>query len=1279
MNKTHFMGIDVGGSGVRCLLVDAADASCTSASRTWHFPTVEGSIGRGFDLDLEEMWRLIGEASREVIEKSGIAGEQIGSVGVSAMRFGTVIIDSQGKALYAVPNRDGRSREEAERLAAQSGEAVNAETGSWPSSVHLLARLAMLGAKEPATLENADCVFSMSDWVNFKLCGAKTTDYSQAGVTQLFNLNTREWNQARIEVLGISIDVFPPVKPAGTRLGAVADEAAEHTGLSTSTVVGLGGGDTQCSLLGAGAIRQGDIASVAGSTAPVMVVTDKPVVDPQARTWSGHHVVPGLYVLESSGGAMGETLSFMARLFFPDAPEPELRLLAEAEQSEYGAKGMLSSVGAEIIDFRDPAMPAGQITLTHMTCANEAKPRRHICRAIIEGYASAVRANIEQLGEITGDAFKNVFLAGGFSRSDVFGQILADITDGSVTPAGQFITSALGAAICAAVAEGRFEDIAEAAAALTRNREPLKCAEPGRAAAQKVYSDWKTMREAGKDTTAVQMNDYVLSYISAPGGGPANSAKLPAQPLSALITAGFDDSSLTAIRGYMDVEYTSIRETRRILSGTDLVTAMQGKQVLITEVDIVDANALSQSPDLRTIVACRGNAVNVDVEACSAFGVPVLFTPGRNSVAVADLTVGLALALARKLIPAAQFLKDEAVTAGNTGKSGEAYARFQGQELWQKTFGLVGLGAVGRMVAKRLQGFDARLIAADPFATPEDAALAGVELVSLDTLLGESDFVSLHAAVTPSTRNMIGEAEFAKMKKGAFFINTARAQLVDEFALYDALENDTLAGAALDTFLQEPPGFDHPLVQHPKVLSAPHMAGNTAEISQHQGAYVAQALQLWLQGEKPSACLNPDCLEEFSWDRPRREPSPTELEALLKRPAPGVSDLQRDSNAGVQHRSLRPMEQKAADSADASPEIVKKMQTLFERFCASIEQDAAVKKFSADKEFALAFSAPDVDLDFYIALNKGVVAARLGKKKGSVQIVTRAFILDGMFNGTTDTTNAVMKGEISMMGDTTKAMVLQDLQADLARLYKAARSEVGDPGDLESIARPASAVSASAGTDSVPDQRQELLDTVNELYEQHIITATGGNVAVRCEDNSNECWITPSAVFKGDLTPELMVRITLDGEKVDPLSPSPSSEWGFHSLTLKKNSKANAVIHAHAPNATILANCGIPFLPVSSEAAFFGDIKRIPFTMPGSDELAELVSDALTDEWAVFMVNHGVVVAGKSLRRASDMVQIIERTAEVILGCYQATGGKPPTLLPQETIDLFRSMRDVVA
>ena len=915
MDRHWLMGIDLGSSGVRCVLVDAQDARCTVAVRRWAFPAVEHPSGLAFDIDLDLTWSLLGEACREAVALAGATGDAIAGLAVSAIRCGTVIIDKAGAVLFAVPNRDARARAEGAEIAAECGEALNRETGTWPTALHLPARLRMLQREQPGLLDRADCVFSLGDWVNFKLCGARVTDHSQAGVTQLYGLATRAWNRERIASLGIPLAMFPEVRDAGSRLGTVSAEAAAHCGLATSTVVGLGGGDSQCSLLGAGAVRPGEVGCIAGTTVPVMAIADQPLADPGGRTWSGHHVVPGQFVLESSAGTMGETLTFMGRLLFPEAPEPELRVLAEAALSDYGARGMVSTFGADVTDFRDPLLPSGLFALCHLACDGDENPRRHLCRALVEGYAGALRLNAEVLAGIAGTRAGGLTLTGGLSRSGVFAQILADIAGVPVTPAGEACTSGLGAAICAGVAAGLYDDFAAAAGALVRNRATVHPDAAAMPAAQQAYADWLGVKQAGSVQLAPALNTHFRAALTGMAMAAEAGGAAPAAGFSALVTAPFDPASLARLGAAVTVEYASIRQTRTVLQGEALVSALQGKHIFITEADIVDAGAVAGAPDLRLVVACRGNAVNVDVEACSAFGVPVLFTPGRNAAAVADLTVAYMLALSRKLTTAAQFLKQEAVSAGAAAMLAEAYTAFRGRELWGKTIGLIGLGAVGRAAASRLQGFGARLIAADPMVSAETAALAGVELVSLDRLLAASDFVSLHAAVTPATMNMIGPAQFAAMKPGACLINTARAQLVDEVALLAALENGTLAGAALDTFLEEPPGFDHPLVRHPNVLCTPHIGGNTVEVAQHQGIDVCTAIEQLLRGETRLACLNPEVLKTFSWSALRIEPAPEVVAALLRRPPPGVSDLQRDQNAGVRHRGIRDVQKVAAELA----------------------------------------------------------------------------------------------------------------------------------------------------------------------------------------------------------------------------------------------------------------------------------------------------------------------------------------------------------------------------
>jgi autoinducer 2 (AI-2) kinase len=630
--------------------------------------------------------------------------------------------------------------------------------------------------------------------------------------------------------------------------------------------------------------------------------------------------------------------------------------------------------------------------------------------------------------------------------------------------------------------------------------------------------------------------------------------------------------------------------------------------------------------------------------------------------------------LARKLPAATQFLRQEDCTAGNMGKMGQAFNQLQGNELWRKTIGLVGLGAVGRAVAQRLAGFGADIVVADPFVSAEDAALSGCRLTDLDTLLETSDFVSLHAAVTPATTGMIGAAEFAMMKPEAFFINTARAALIDEPALVDALEQGSIAGAALDTFAVEPPGFDHPLVQRANVISTPHSAGNTVEVASHQGETISTALLQLLSGQKPTCILNPETLDHFDLAAPRKIPTDEQLTHLANKKGPAVSDLQRDGNS-----LPAPQAGKESIAAAAPEELVAKMRTILENFCAGMSADEALASFSQGLDVTLHFTAHDIGLDFYLALLDGQVVSALGAPAGNaeVQLQMRAEILDGMFNGTLDTMDAAMNGDISFTGDAAKAMTLQDIATDMERVYSIARASVGEPVDLSAIAGSDSPQTSSQSDIEPNDIRDELITVMQELYAAQVITATGGNISVRVPDTEDEIWITPSRLFKGDLTPDAMVRINLKGESLDTGSRSPSSEWCMHTRALEVKSEANAIIHAHAPNATILANSGLPFLPISSEAAFFGNIPRVPFVMPGTSELGEAIAAALQDEWAALMINHGIIVAGRSLRRAADMVEIIERSAEVILGCYAV--GKEPPVLPPEAVKYFRQVGDIVA
>lgn len=212
--------------------------------------------------------------------------------------------------------------------------------------------------------------------------------------------------------------------------------------------------------------------------------------------------------------------------------------------------------------------------------------------------------------------------------------------------------------------------------------------------------------------------------------------------------------------------------------------------------------------------------------------------------------------------------------------------------------------------------------------------------------------------------------------------------------------------------------------------------------------------------------------------------------------------------------------------------------------------------------------------------------------------------------------------------------------------------------------------------------RDELVQMVNELYTTRLITAIGGNVSARIPD-SDHILITPSQLFKGDLRPDVLVRIDMAGKALDldvseaADALTPSSEWPMHCAIYQTRPDVGAIIHTHAPQVTILGLCDLPFLPISVEAALLGDLPRVPFIMLGTTDLAQAVVEALGDGTAVLMQNHGLIVAASSLRRAATLSEIIERTAEIILGCYAV--GKEPLTLPENAISVLREMGKMMA
>jgi phosphoglycerate dehydrogenase-like enzyme len=253
----------------------------------------------------------------------------------------------------------------------------------------------------------------------------------------------------------------------------------------------------------------------------------------------------------------------------------------------------------------------------------------------------------------------------------------------------------------------------------------------------------------------------------------------------------------------------------RPLTAAELSTLLPGCDGYIAGLDFIDRAALEHADRLKVIARYGTGVDRIDLAAAAEKSIVITNTPFANSVSVAELTIGMILSLARS-IPALT----EHTRAGG-------WSRRTGVTLERKTVGLIGLGSVGKEVALRLRAFDCTLLAYDPAADAEFAATHRIDLVTLEEVISRSDFISLHCPLLPATRNMVNASFLEGVKPGAFLINTARGELIDEAALFECLQSGRLRGAALDAFGQEPPEKDNPLLALPQVIATPHAGAHT--------------------------------------------------------------------------------------------------------------------------------------------------------------------------------------------------------------------------------------------------------------------------------------------------------------------------------------------------------------------------------------------------------------------------------------------------------------------
>lgn len=281
-----------------------------------------------------------------------------------------------------------------------------------------------------------------------------------------------------------------------------------------------------------------------------------------------------------------------------------------------------------------------------------------------------------------------------------------------------------------------------------------------------------------------------------------------------------------------------LRQEAEVVLSADLGSLESTDAILVRSRTKITREVLAAAPQLKVVGRAGVGVDNIDLTAARERGVAVVNAPNANTTAVAELTMGLMLSLARQVPQATASLR-----AGEWRK-----AEFSGIELHGKTLGLIGVGRVGSAVATLGTALGMRVLGYDPLVPPEVLRQRGAEPAELEALLAESDFISLHVPLDQGTQQMINAEQLARIKPGAFLVNTARGRVVDEAALLQALQSGRIAGVGLDVFGREPPGPD-PLLQHPGVVATPHIGAQTAEARRRVALDIASEVLAALRGE----------------------------------------------------------------------------------------------------------------------------------------------------------------------------------------------------------------------------------------------------------------------------------------------------------------------------------------------------------------------------------------------------------------------------------------------
>ena len=475
--------IDAGSSSIRCHLVGIDGRVTGSTSRPWTYLSDPGVSQLAREFDVPACWSSLCDAIRECATGQG----SIAAIAITSQRQSIVFLDSDANVLYAGPNTDLSAIFAGVVLDYEHGDLLYRTTGHRPAFMMAAGKLAWLKDHRPESYENVSHVLTLADWLAFSLTGNLGCEPTLGAGAGLLDFRHHTWAASLFERLGLRISPTP-IHDATEPAGVVTETTA---GIPPCTPVVVAGADTQCALIGTGALDAGNAGIVAGWSATVQLLVSRPILSKDMTTWSGCFQLPGLWTVESSAGDAGNAYRWLADTLFDRDESTFERMDSLAATAPIGSDGAMAMLGPSAMDVSELDMSMGGLVFpVPMTLGGPT--RAHLVRASIEGLCYALRANVEQAERVAGIPARRISLGGGMTRTKSFVSIMSDVMGRPIKVADGPESTAVGAAHVARVAIGELSSLADAATA-TRTMDP----DPHTAADyQDLYRAWLDTQQA---------------------------------------------------------------------------------------------------------------------------------------------------------------------------------------------------------------------------------------------------------------------------------------------------------------------------------------------------------------------------------------------------------------------------------------------------------------------------------------------------------------------------------------------------------------------------------------------------------------------------------------------------------------------------------------------------------------------------------------------------------------------------------------------------------------